>query len=272
MKKILLGFLFILLAIILYIVGSTTVETIIINNKIKEFINHSTIEYEDTQNKRVFHRVNLKNYHQEFTFDPTTQAPIRLSQPGDIMVNRVGVFEDTPSWINDTIAYFIGGHSALVGRNDHIYEAVGFGDIEVIDHMLYPNTGYPSIDDTGVYYGSNYWFDEHYTTEFFGLRMKNATLNDMNKALEVADGYIDRRALGEGGFNYLFIMNTATKLYCGDLVNRSWSGFEPEYNKKRFTLNKDRVASMQNDMLVSSDAYMYMYYKFDGQIHHYYYL
>ncbi|MDR2867529.1 MAG: hypothetical protein LBV55_02585 [Acholeplasmatales bacterium] len=272
MKKILIGFVLVFLAILLYIVGSTSVEKIIINQQIKEFIGHSQLEYEDVVHKRAYYRVNLPNYHPEYSFDPMSQSPIRLSHPGDILVNLVGTFREAPAWINDSLAFFIGGHSALVGNDDALFEAIGFGDVPVIDHILYPNSGYPNIDDTGVYKGTNYWFSEPYTNEFFALRMKNATAGDMQKAVANAQEYYDNRIKGEGGFNYLFIMNKTTKFYCGDVVNRAWSSFTPEGQSKNFNLNKDGVASMQNDMLVSKDAYMYLYYKLDGDIDKYYYI
>jgi len=267
MKKILLFFLFTFIFCLTYCLVSTGIETIIINTRIKQFIASSVIEYE--KDNIVYHRVSgYTNYQSEKTFDPTIDDIKYVFTSGDIMVNRKGPLKDYSDFINNSFGYFFGGHSAIFDENIKLYEVSGFSAYPAIDSILYPNEGY-EVFENNISYVTNYWLSS-YTDEWFLLRAKNATTNDINNIVAYAKELYNN---GDNNlFNYSFLLNKDKKYYCGDFVARVYNHITPENQSRKFNLNRDGFAVTQNDILLSSDLYLFMYCKVADGIKHLYYI
>ncbi|MDR2828923.1 MAG: hypothetical protein LBV51_05835 [Acholeplasmatales bacterium] len=270
MKKVLFVYLILFLSLFIFYTGVVTHEQLKIKNDVREFIKDAKKVYES--DTRVYYEVDKENPHPDMSIFNNRNKEY-LGLPGDVFVNFHGPYPENPTW-NAIFSYYVGGHTALIGQNNIVYESTGFSgeDEPPIDFILYPNSGYDKFSDIGASDSGNYWnnprygdtsiYHGYYTNEWAGLRVTNSSAETQAAAAAEAKRIVDSK--DEGLYNFVIFLNTKSKYYCGDLVSRAWGAiFSTKDENRKINIAKTSLFVSSFDMMLSNQTYMYLYVKLD---------
>ncbi len=274
--------------------GIATYENIAVNHMVNAFKARSTFEYQEAfeyypgviQN-RVYYKVSREtswelNDSRSVFYDSDRKF---LGQKGDVFLSQHSPFPSVPiihPWIN----YNFGGHAAINNGNNRFIEAVGFpGPGEtILDFIFHPGdqphdfTATVNVTNTNYWLNPNFRYDNHpdypfygsyYRNEFFGVRVKDITMDQIDGAVDYANDKVDKNL-----YNFTFFLDLKHKYYCTDLVSRAYQSVMLDERDQRLyarALNDDRFITSVNDIILSQDTYLIFYVEItNGDIHIYY--
>lgn len=274
----------------IYSMGIATYETILANKRIKAFKNRAVFEYEETieykgvEQTRYYYKVSREtsyelNDSRSVFYDNSRKY---LGQKGDVFLSNKSPFPNIPI-IHQWIGLNFGGHSAILDEDNKFIEAVGFpakGET-IFDFILHRGNKPHNFSATVNKTSDNYWldptyrrsddalYDGYYRDTFVGVRVKDITNEETDKALEYVRDKLDINL-----YNFLFFIDTKYKYYCTDLISRAYEYAlkgEEKRNKYPKVLNDDGFITSVNDILLSKYSYITFYVEvIDGIVHIYY--
>lgn len=265
---------------ITFLTGQTAAEHVKIKQDIKAFTSLGVLQTDISTEKMNYYKVSRETYYPEELY----KSPFYngdLSNPGavgDIFVTQQAPYPNWPG-IYDIVTFYFGGHAAYVGEDNIIYDIAGYPDADESFLKVLFKGGRNTI----VSSGSNYWlfpnfnrpddpnyryFGSYYRSEFFGLRVKGVTEEDIN----AVSAFMKHLADVEAQYNFLYIVNTANRYYCADMMSRGYGSITNSDGKIKYDLNNDGVAVTINDLILSKDTYISFYVRTDkdGTKHIYY--
>lgn len=234
----------VLVGIMFYVVQNGCVENGKISSLLKDFMSNSTFEREYENIK--YYKVSRETSDNRNTFNNGY-----LGSPGDILITKSSPF-DVPI-ITPLCDFFFGGHSAIVSSstkyNDGTYGKIGDIVLETVG-----NSG--NLDGVREY--RNFWGTLYDKDTIIGLRIKSFTTEDYYDVLNYSNTKLGL------DYNYLFPIEFKDKFYCTDFVYRM-------FKIKNIKLNDGFITST-NDIILSSDVYIYFFQYYDKNgIKHVYY-
>ena len=282
----------VLLFIIAYFIGESTYENYRKNEIIAAFKSRAYETYEVQQHGTTYFYHKIKRtYDYELSdarnvfFDANKVKP---GQKGDILITFESPFPYIPI-VDQVYGYWLGGHAALVGEGDTIYQSTGIDAsgvlnigtmIDVILHRGYDETNKYglSVEKTNNYWMTPFRNETHSEYPYYGRFYRDEILttrvkydNDIirDQVIDAAVAYTEDK-VDRGLYNYLFIIDTKYKYYCTDLITRAYSQVNQQFDTT-INLDPDGLFPSMYDMLLSDDVYITMYKetKTDG-IHVYY--
>lgn len=193
-----------------------------------------------------------KDVSPSFTYIDNNDRPLYLrnlpyapGSSGDILTSLYSPLNS--KILRNFVEFYFGGHAAIVDGYDLI-ETTGLAE---------------NMEDNVVIESYNDWLLPENTkrSEFIGIKVKDASYEDRKQAYQNA-----KAKLGEP-YNYTFVFNTKKSHYCTDLVSKSYYQVSKEYD-----LNQDLIAVTVQDLITSTDTYIFMYKKQnnDGSYNVYY--
>lgn len=257
--------LLILFSLGVYAILSTMQENYQIRQEIKTFMAKGVLDESRSNDTIKYYVVSRETWMIEKDAFVTVGQQIYPGTMGDIFVTQEAPSQLPPALsniplIHEFVSFFFGGHSAMVAKDDL---SINLRERDVLE--VYGNDS--DMEKNVVGFQRNYWLEPNnlYRDEVIGLRVKGATIRDYESAV---DQLIDR--LGEK-YNFTFLLNTKTTHYCTDLMVKAWEGFIPQNQSTRFNLNQDWIVTTVNDLITSSDTYIFYYMTVDveGVIHVY---
>lgn len=285
-----LGIAFLLL--ITYFVGESTYENIKKNKVISAFKARAYETYEVSQHDTTYFYHKIKRTYDYELNDPRNvfydTNKVNPGIKGDILLTFESPFPYIPV-VDQVYGYWLGGHAALVGDNNKIYQSTGIDSsgelnlgkmLDVILHRGYDETNAYglSVEDA-----NNYWmipsrnpshpeypkYGRFYRNEIMATRLKYQNTDTRDEAIDIAVDYAKDK-VGKGLYNYLFLVDTKYKYYCTDLVTRAFHQINVELDTD-YNLDPDGFYPSMFDILLSDDVYITIYKetKKDG-IHVYY--
>ena len=287
-KKIFSLLFVVILCLIMYSYGISTIENIIVNRIIEEFksdilIASSYQQYEQIINgdKVVYHsKEKMIKEKPSFSDDDKNY----IGQKGDVLITRQSPFPSIFG-VDQFISYYFGGHAALVVDNNDVIEVAGFGNGNIFDVITTnaddPNHGFTQI----VSRTPNYWNNPHYRpsndpeykyfkgyyrSEVIGIRPNDITEAQIDEIIAYANQKVYEKAL----YNYLFVLDNRNKFYCTDLISRAYSSVDQKIlnNRLPFNLNQDGFVTTANDLILSNDMDLFFYKEqVNGIINMYYF-
>lgn len=284
---IILFFVFVFMGIF-YSFGVATFEQIRINQMAANFKARAVFDYEDEDEGRIYYRVE-RIYDYELNdarnvfYDDAKENP---GQKGDIYTTRQSPFPAMTGF-HQFMSYYFGGHAAINNGENRYIEALGFPEDgesfwqSVLqrtdeDHEL---TTYATVSGANYWLKNNYhnvnsieypYYGPYYRTEFFGLRVKDITSDEIDIAVDYANDQA-----GESLYNFLFFLDMKSKFYCVDLVSRAYqSALSPNYRESLYSrdLNDDGFITSVQDIILSKQTYMTLYMEVIDRKMHIYYL
>ena len=208
---------------------------------------------------------------------------------GDILITFESPFPYIPV-IDQIYGYWLGGHTALVGDNNKIYQSTGIADSGLLDFGLMfdviTHRGYDETNKFGlsVEEASNMWmtpfrneshpeypyYGNFYRDEILSTRLKYKNTDTQAQEMDIAVNYaLDKT--DKGLYNYLFIFDTKYKYYCTDLVTRAFHQINIELDTN-YNLDPDGFYATMYDILLSGDVYITIYKETKADGIHVYYL
>lgn len=217
-------------------------ENLQVDDQLIQFMNKG--EQVSTYRDFIFYEVEIEEELKtpSISFDVTGKPYVPTS--GDIFVLRESSMNFIPL-AAEFITYYFGGHAGIVYDGNTIIETTGM-DI---------NPDYNKVITSSVNI-----FYRHEEVNTIGLRVK-APEEDIIKATNYAYS-----TLGTP-YNYSFIFDRKDKLYCTDLISRSF-GKEAGLD---YNLDKDGIATSCNDLVISEDTFITYYMVYKGDVKHLYY-
>jgi hypothetical protein len=278
-----------------YGLGVTTSENVRANRYIEAFKDRGVFEEEvnfeyapGIFQTRRYYIVSRETSYELFDtrsvfYDSTRKY---LGQKGDIYVTDQSPFPDSPL-IHLFVSYNFGGHAAINNGENRFIEATGFpeSDETILDIILQPGNEPNDYSVTTSLSSSNYWlnpryravnapevpyFGRGYRKDFVGLRVKNATTEQIDGVVEFGMEKVDVSL-----YNFLFFMDMKYKYYCTDLVSRAWQHVlvdEAQQRQYAQALNDDGFITSVNDILLSNETYITVYVEVIDEVYHIYYL
>lgn len=286
MKKLFMVLFYIIIGFFLYSLGHTTCESIIINKKTNEFKKRAKLV--KTENKRRFYEIEDPNLEGN-PFTQITKERTMVGKPGDILTTRIGPFEHKP-FINSIFGFYFGGHAALVMAHNKLGEIAGWlpkdSEEKIKDYIFtrvkYDSKGNPThnlhigIVDTNYNYftdpNPSFIDDEaikkrghtYYKNKFYLLGVKTNEKNKENAVKNIEILHKKRMP-----YNFLFCLDTKEKCYCTDLMTKIYG----HLNNNCANLNQDGFITTVNDLILSSDTYIKLYFELDKDgYENYYYI
>jgi hypothetical protein len=275
--------------------GYTIYENIHVNYAINAFKDRATFESEVEFESRpgVFQTRRYYVVSRETSYELFDQRSVfnsdrrYLGQKGDIFVTQDSPFPHVFG-IHQFISYYYGGHAAIHDGENRFIEAVGFPDAdESLLEIMFVRGDKPHDYSTTISRNStNYWllkgytretdpqypyYGDYYRNDFVGLRVKYATDEIIDGAVNYAVEQYENRAI----YNFLFFLNMKYKYYCTDLVSRAYQSVMVEPERQRSyarALNDDGFITSVNDMILSRETYITFYVEIIDNVLHIYYL
>lgn len=293
LKKIIKYIALAFILLIAYFIGESTYENIKKNRIINEFKSraYGTVEVSQHDTTYFYHKIK-RTYDYELSDTRSVfydTKKVNPGQKGDILLTFESPFPYIPV-VDQIYGYWLGGHAALVGDNNQIYQSTGIGDNGTLDFTTIFNVimhrGYDETDKYGlsIQSVSNYWmtpfrnethsefpyYGRFYRDEIMSLRLKSRNIETFDLELDVAVNYAKDKT-NRGLYNYLFIFDTKYKYYCTDLVTRAFGQINKDLGTN-YTLDRDGIFPSMYDILLSSDTYMTIYKETKPDGIHVYYL
>jgi len=295
LKKTLKISLIVIVSALLYSLGGATTENIRVNRMVDDFKSRAVFEYETEitynqgvlQTRRYYSVPRETSYELADTRSVFTDSTRRLlGQKGDIFVTQDTPFPYIPV-IHQIGSFYFGGHAAIHNGNNRFIEATGFPDDDesVLEIIMHPGNEPHDFSVTVARSASNYWMNSNFRTsddpsfetygtyyrkEFFVLRARDVTTEQIDAAVAYADDKVDKAL-----YNFTYFFNTKYKFGCTDLVSRAYQDalVEPERQRDYSrALNDDRFITTINDIILSKDTYMTVYVEVIDDVFHIYYL
>jgi hypothetical protein len=286
-KRILKLIFFIIIFFIAYSFGVAVFEDARVNTHINEFRARASSEPVLTQvvNGMEFRYFSIPRREDEkhdrrsvFSDDNRLRPGVR----GDIIASRESPFPQIPI-IHQFVSFYFGGHASLIIGDNELIEATGMGVtftemIQMIFHRGFDrDERFPQNIVTDV----NYWLTRprpssdpaasHYNyafrNEVIGLRVRYATDETFNQAIDYAIDKMNNRAL----YNFLFFLSTRYKYYCTDLISRAFAHAYNEHGR-RVNLNFDGFITSVSDIVLARDTFMTIYSNIFNGVRHIYFL
>jgi hypothetical protein len=288
-KYIALGF----IILIAYFIGESTYENIKKNQLINEFKSRAYETYEVNQHGTTYFYHKIKRTHDYEINDPRNvfydEAKVNPGIKGDILITFESPFPYVPV-IDQIYGYWLGGHTALVGENNRIYQSTGITDSGSIDFGIIFDTimfrGYDEDNSLGLSVQStnNTWmvpfrnefhpeypyYGRFYRDEILATRLKFKDNENRDDEIDVAVEYAKDK-VNRGLYNYLFLVDTKYKYYCSDLVTRAFSQINQDLGTS-YNLNGAGLYPSMYDILLSDDTYITIYKETKADGIHVYYL
>lgn len=283
---------FVLILILAYFIGESTYENIKKNQIINAFKNRAyeteVVERHDTtyfyhKIKRIYD-YELNDARNVFNDDNKVMPGVK----GDILITFESPFPYIPV-IDQIYGFWLGGHTALVGENNYIYQSTGINESGQLDlGLIFDVIMHRGYDETNKYGLSiqairNDWmvpfrnethpeyakYGRFYRDEILSTRVKYENSEIRDASIDGAVDYVKDK-VDRGLYNYLFILDTQYKYYCTDLVTRAFYDVNKNLGTN-YNLDPDGIYPSMYDILLSDDVYMTIYKetKKDG-IHVYY--
>ncbi len=265
---------------LLFLTGQTVSEHIKIRQDIREFTKKAVLQTEISTDTIKYYKVSRETYYpNELYREPFYNGD--LTQPGsagDIFVTQQAPYPNWPG-IYDIVTFYFGGHAAYVGEDNIIYDIAGYPEAdESFLKVLFKGGRSTHVSD-----GYNYWLDanfyrpdephyryfgSYYRSEYFGLRVKDVT----NEDIDQVSAYMKHLADVKAQYNFLYILNNKNKYYCTDMMSRGYGSITNSDGKPKYNLNNDGVAVTINDLILSKHTYISFYVRTDrdGTKHIYY--
>lgn len=279
-RKIIKFILFVILFFFMYSIGVSTYENIKRQEKLDEFKSRA---YESTEEVRydetyIYHKV-ARVHPWELADERNVFYDANKVYPGiqgDILLAFDSPFPYVPV-VHEMISFWLGGHAALVTKNNQIIQSTGMTSNGLLDFGTMFNViahrGYDEDDVYGVsaQTASNYWmtpfrnanhaeypyYGRYYRPEIYAVRPKfrdpDKIQEHIDEALDYALDKVDRAL-----YNYLFIFDTENKFYCTDLVTRAYQAINVE-NGPNYNLDEDGFIPSDYDILLADDIYITIY-------------
>lgn len=215
-----------------------------------------------------------------FSDDNKTRPGIR----GDILVTQESPFPHL--WgIHQFVSLHFGGHAALVTGDNETIEATGMnvGFTEIIQTILHRGFDTERKFNSTLTFSSNNWmqrtrvpsdpaysyFGGFYRNTFLALRLRDEGYHEEN--VEIAIEYATKRVHQRALYNFLFFLDTRNKYYCTDLISRSFAQIRKQTGRD-VCLNNDGFVTTVNDLILSRDTYITIFYHTVGNVRHVYFL
>lgn len=281
MKRIIKLTTILFIGFLVFLTGQTAAEHLQIRREIKSFTNKGVLQTDISTDKIKYYKVSRETYYPNELIRPSFYND-QLDQPGsqgDIFLTQQAPYPTLPG-LYEFVSFYFGGHAAYIGE----------------DNIIYDIAGYPSADEswfkvffkggkyTTVSAGNNYWlnsefwkptegnyrhFGSYYRKEYFGVRVKGATVDDINKVTN----FMKHLADIEAQYNFQYIINRKNRYYCTDMMERGYASIKTDAGKPKYNLNNDGVAVTVNDIILSKDTYLSFYVKTDkNDVKHIYYI
>lgn len=283
MKYTLRNILILVAGFFIFLFGQTLGEHIAIQREIRQFVQRGVLDEINSTDTIKYYKVSRETYYpEELIRNPFyNNNYLKPGAAGDIFVTQQSPLVGYPG-IHEFVTFFFGGHAALVDQNNKIYETIGIpnSDEKLLDVII--NGG----ADTHVVGGiTNYWldpnfrredefdpsylaFDSWYRNKWIGLRVKGATQDDIDYALN----YVEDKAEQKAQYNFLFVLFTKNKYYCTDIVSRAYEAVKNEEGKQKYQFNRDLIAVTVNDLILSKSTYISYYVTTKNNVKHVYYI
>lgn len=201
-----------------------------------------------------FCKIENKNYDVTPSFFKSNiDKQFYIGNKGDILIS---LESETKPPLKQILTFYAGGHAALVDDNGLLVEITGLNErseLNVVQNSY------------------NYWLLDAKTMKesfilrdsFLALKVKTASLNQRNIAMQTAASYLGQR------YNYTFVLNTKKTHYCTDIVSKV-------YQKVGINLNKDGFITTTQDIVISKNTQIFLYKeinkKYSQGTHNIYYL
>jgi|SRR5690554_922197 len=288
-KYIAIGF----IILIAYFIGESTYENIKKNQIINTFKSRAYETYEVSQHGTTYFYHKIKRIH-DYELNDTRNVfydanKVNPGVKGDILITFESPFPYIPV-IDQIYGYWLGGHTALVGDNNKIYQSTGIADsgqldiglmFDVIMHRGYDETNKFGLSVQTV---SNNWmtpfrneshpeypyYGKFYRDEILTTRVKYENTDIRDQVIDAASNYAHDK-VDRGLYNYLFILDTSNKYYCTDLVTRAFGQVNKDLGTD-FNLDPDGFYPSMYDILLSDDVYITIYKETKADGIHVYYL
>lgn len=283
MKYTLRNILILVAGFFIFLFGQTLGEHIAIQREIRQFVQRGVLDEINSTDTIKYYKVSRETYYpDELIRNPFyNNNYLKPGAAGDIFVTQQSPLVGYPG-IHEFVTFFFGGHAALVDQNNKIYETIGIpnSDEKLLDVII--NGG----ADTHVVGGiTNYWLDPNfrredefdpsylafgswYRNKWIGLRVKGATQEDIDYALN----YVEDKAEQKAQYNFLFVLFTKNKYYCTDIVSRAYEAVKNEEGKQKYQFNRDLIAVTVNDLILSKSTYISYYVTTINNVKHVYYI
>ncbi len=209
------------LAILIFVISTTTYENIRFHVKLNKFLEGQTLLEEKSSDKNKYYYKTNKDYYLNNSYMyPGSFCDILVTT--DSSVNFPVIY--------DLLSLTVGGHAGLCAMQykDAYYTIT---DADTID------TAYNDIDNKTTIYPKNRWDESDEFPNYYILRVY-LTEDEMFKVFnEVVS------SLGEP-YNLTFLLDTKNKSYCSDLISKA-------FRSVNINLNYDYGATTVIDLLAS---------------------
>jgi hypothetical protein len=245
----------IVVSIFLFLIAASvyiTAQNMIVDKQLQEFMNREVIStrvisFMVSGEPRTITYYQVKAIEGELTkpLFTSTSDPY-FGKKGDILItnenpfaydrNNDGRFDvDPPFMLGSFLSAVWGGHVVLVSEDDgsKIIHAVG-SEIGIVGGELVK----------AVRIDQNRW--HNLRGEIIGVRVKGATEEDYNEAVEQATTFLGQ------AFNYTLIIDRQNKKGCTDLVFQA-------FKQAGVHLDYDRGPVAGTDLIISPNTYIYLY-------------
>lgn len=281
------------LLLIAYFIGESTYENIKKNQIINDFKSRAydtnVVNQHDTT--YFYHKIK-RTYDYEVSDTRNVfydNDKVNPGIKGDILLTFESPFPYIPV-IDQLYGYWLGGHAALVGENNRIYQSTGIADSGTLDFGLIfdviTHSGYDEENKFGlsVQVARNDWmtpfrneshpeyayYGKFYRDEILTTRLKYKNAETRDQEIDIAVNYADDKT-DKGLYNYLFLFDTKYKYYCTDLVTRSFNQINTDLGTD-YNLDPDGFYPSMYDILISDDVYITIYKETKSDGIHIYYL
>lgn len=249
MKKLFYIIRTIIIAFLLWVVVSSSVENIKINILIDNFTSQGVYQGDiSTYQNKIYYVYKSDDYDSFEVINDKTYP----GREGDVIVGLKSAVTDVP-FVDPAITFLFGGHAAFATWN---YEDQ---NITMDNSMCIETTGNEESDNNIVQTDiRSYWDDLNYRTEYIGLRVKTSLDNKIIAFNECV-------SMMNQKYNYSFIFNQKNQSYCSDLISKA-------YGKVGVNLNNDLLGTTVQDLIVSNNTYITIYKIVKNDVSYTYYL
>lgn len=281
MKRILKTAIILFIGFILFLTGQTIAEHMRIKQKVRDFTKLGILQEDISTDKIKYYKVSRETYYpNEYYREPFYNGLlIEPGAEGDIFLSQQAPYPTLPG-IYEFVTFYFGGHAAYIGPNNIIYDIAGYPVADETALGVYFKGG----RETVVSENYNYWLDPTYTgsdegnyryfgsyyrKEFFGIRIKGVTEEEVDEVTKFMKHLDEIKAQ----YNFQFIFNKENRYYCTDMVERGYNSITTSDGKRKYNLNNDWVVVTVNDLLLSKDTYISFYVRTDkNDVKHIYYI
>ncbi len=220
-----------------YVIVSSSVENIIVRNKINAFKDECIPVEKLNTNNKVFYSVSRENNEPSLKYQ---NGYVKPGAPLDIVLKLDSTY--TFPIFHEVVSFTIGGHAALVTME---YED---GNIDIPSHAMLETTFNDESKEVFIN-TANYWENINFTYSYMVLRVKmteDEKVAVMNQAVSM---------LGDP-YNLSFIFNTKNSHYCSDLITKI-------FKILGMNLNYDGFVTTIYDLIMSNKTEIVMYKEYN---------